>query len=204
MIHSLFDSRDQNRDYSNIDYPKENIKTMKKGVMVNGSEVFYGKGKKVPINYNKNISGMSYNRNIERITKTKTTKTKTTYNYSKVVHNNQIKYINREEKVVKEINNKNNTDLKPQKLSIDKEMEITFDDSQPSCFVTVRLYNGDIIKGQFNCNQKFGDVYSFIKRMSRNNNFVLLDGFPPKPLREYGKTISELGIENAVLTQRIN
>ena len=39
MIHSLFDSRDQNRDYSNIDYPKENIKTMKKGVMVNGSEV---------------------------------------------------------------------------------------------------------------------------------------------------------------------
>ena len=45
MIHSLFDNQDQNKNYSNIQYPKnpkENLVNMKKGVMVNGSEVFYG------------------------------------------------------------------------------------------------------------------------------------------------------------------
>ena len=33
-------------------------------------------------------------------------------------------------------------------------------------------------------------------------NFVLLDGFPPKPLLDFDKTIEELGIENSILTQK--
>ena len=82
--------------------------------------------------------------------------------------------------------------------------EFTFYDANSKQPYSTSRYNGDIIKAKFNCCEKFGVVYSFAKKMSKNNNFVLLDGFPPKPLREYGKTITELGIENAVLTQRIN
>ena len=78
------------------------------------------------------------------------------------------------------------------------------DDTQPRCFISIRLYKGDIIKGEFNCNQKFGDVYSLVKKISKNNNFILLEGFPPRPLIEYGKTIAELRLENSMLTQRIN
>jgi hypothetical protein len=200
MIHSLFDSQVQNQNIdSNIQYPREDIQNMRKGVMVNGSEVYYGKGKKVPTNYNKNRTNIKYNKTIQ-----KTREIKTSYTYNKIVHNNQIKYINKEENKIKEIK-KDNTDIKSQKVSIDKKMELTYDDSKPSCYVSIRLYNGDIIKAKFNCCAKFGDVYSFVKKWSNyNNNFVLLDGFPPRPLKEYGKTIAELGIENAVLTQRIN
>ncbi len=200
MIHSLFSCQDQNKD-TNIQYPKENIQNMRKGVMVNGSEVYYGKGKKVPIstNYNKNRPNIKYNETCQ-----KTKKTKSTYNFNTIVHNNQIKYINKEDKKIKETIKKDNIDVKTKKVSNDTKMEFSYDVTKPTCFVSVRLYNGDIIKAKFNCCEKFGVVYSFAKKMSKNDNFVLLDGFPPKPLREYGKTITELGIENAVLTQRIN
>ena len=57
MYHTLSDYQDQNRNYSNqnkfnSNYNNTNIKngnlnSMKKGTMVNGSEVYYGKGKKI-------------------------------------------------------------------------------------------------------------------------------------------------------------
>ena len=200
MIHSLFgnEGQDQNKP-PNKQYPQENLVNMRKGVMVNGSEVYYGKGRKVDIKNKKN-----------KITTTTTTTTKITKKYEtskKIVstnnsnaikHYQQISYIGKEDN-----NNPMISKQKKEKLFIDKEIEFNFDNSQPSCFISVRLYNGDIIKGEFNCNQKIGDIYSFVRRVSRNNNFILLEGFPPKPLVEYNKTIEELGLQNSVLTQRI-
>ena len=55
MIHSLFNSKDQNKD-SNIQSQKENLINMRKGVMINGSEVYYGKGRKIEVKQNKNKS----------------------------------------------------------------------------------------------------------------------------------------------------
>ena len=197
MIHSLFEieGQDQNRP-PNKQYPKENnLVNMRKGVMINGSEVYYGKGRKVDIKNknNKTTTTTKINRKYE------TTHKKVATNISNTIkHYQQISYIGKED---------NNIRIKPkeknEKLSIDKEIEFNIDDSQPSCFINVRLYKGDIIKGEFNCSQKIGDIYSYVRRISRNNNFLLLDGFPPKPLIDYNKTIEELGIQNSVLTQRI-
>ena len=196
MIHSLFGNQgqDQNRP-PNKQYPQENLVNMRKGVMVNGSEVYYGKGRKVDIK-NKNIKIST----TTKITKKYETSKKivSTNNSNTIKHYQQISYIGKEDN-----NNPMISKEKKEKLSIDKEIEFNFDDSQPSCFISVRLYNGDIIKGEFNCSQKAGDIYSFVRRVSRNNNFILLEGFPPKPLIEYNKTIEELGLQNSVLTQRI-
>ena len=195
MIHSLFSNpeQDQNRT-PNKQYPKENLVNMRKGVMVNGSEVFYGKGRKVDIkNKNNKINTTTIKRKYET-----SKKIISTNNSNTIKHYQQISYIGKEDNkpmIQKE---------KKENLCIDKEIEFNVDDSQPSCFISVRLYRGDIIKGEFNCNQKIGDIYSFVRRISRNNNFILLEGFPPKPLIEYNKTIEELGLQNSVFTQRIN
>ena len=42
-----------------------------------------------------------------------------------------------------------------------------------------------------------------MQTISGSNNFHLLDGFPPKPLRDYDKKIGDLNIENSILTQKI-
>ena len=196
MIHSLFGNQgqDQNRP-PNKQYPQENLVNMRKGVMVNGSEVYYGKGRKVDIK-NKNIKISTTTKITKKYEKSK--KIVSTNNSNTIKHYQQISYIGKEDN-----NNPMISKEKKEKLSIDKEIEFNFDDSQPSCFISVRLYNGDIIKGEFNCSQKTGDIYSFVRRVSRNNNFILLEGFPPKPLIEYNKTIEELGLQNSVLTQRI-
>jgi hypothetical protein len=200
MIHSLFDSQDQNKNYSNIQYqkyPKENLVNMKKGVMVNGSEVFYGKGKKVDVKYNKNkFNGNPHNSHKINITNS----TNQIQKYEQITYT-----VKEEKKIIKTVNHGKPTEIqKNEKVSEEKEMEFKIDDTQPRCFVSIRLYKGDIIKAEFNSSQKFGDVYALVKKISRNNNFILLEGFPPRPLIEYGKTIKELGLENSMLTQRIN
>ena len=177
---------------------------MKKGVMINGSEVYYGKGKKIDLKNNNNRINTKFNGQYHNSNKT------TSYNQvNQIKKYEQITYTVKEEKKIikKTVNNGEPIESKKvEKICGEKEIEeveFKIDNTQPRCFVSVRLIKGDIIKGEFNCNQKFGDVYSLVKKISRNNNFVLLDGFPPKPLIEYGKTISELGLENSILTQRI-
>ena len=199
MIHSLFNSEDQNKD-SNIQSQKENLINMRKGVMINGSEVYYGKGRKIDVKPNKNKINQKNYQNIQ-----KSNKIKANNNYNQIKHYEQISYIGKEEKKSNYLAKHEKPTIKEKsiELSIDKKIELTFDDKQPSCYISIRLFKGDIIKGKFNNNGKLKDVYSFVKRFS-HNYFTLLGGFPPKPLIEYDKTISELGLENSVLIQRIN
>ena len=96
MIHSLFSIQDQNKD-TNIQYPRENIQNIRKGVMVNGSVVYYGNGKKFLLVII--IIKIDFTLNITKHTNKQ--KTKYTYNFHTIVHNNQIKYINKEEKKLK-------------------------------------------------------------------------------------------------------
>ena len=89
-------------------------------------------------------------------------------------------------------------------LNIHKEVKNKIDAGKPVCTVSVRLFNGEIVKGNFNYTQKLRDLYYFIKKTSGSTDFYLLDGFPPQPLKDYNKTIGELKLENTILTQKIN
>ena len=198
MYHTLSDYRDQNR---NINQPiqskiipnnKSNLTSMKKGTMVNGSEVYYGKGIKVdPSKHKSNKANVD--NNAKRINKKIMNN-----NINKIRHNKSIQYVSEEEKVI------NRTVVVNKR--VEKFDENVVDLNKPHCFISVRMYNGTVIRTEFNTDKKLRDVYSFVKKMEKNNiiDFILLDGFPPKPITEFDKTIKELGIENSMLTQKKN
>ena len=89
-------------------------------------------------------------------------------------------------------------------LVVKKNVKNFFDKSKPICTINIRLFNGEIIKERFNRKQILTDIYLFVGKVTGSNDFVLLDGFPPKTLTEYDKTIEDLKLENALLTQKIN
>ena len=90
-----------------------------------------------------------------------------------------------------------------QGLHVDKGVETGADKSKPMCTINIRLFNGEIIKSEFNYSQTLREIYYYVQKISGSNNFALLDGFPPKKLRDYDKTIEYLKLENTTLTQKI-
>lgn len=91
-----------------------------------------------------------------------------------------------------------------EEFHVDKNLKNFVDYLSPICIINIRLFNGEIIKEQFNYNQTLRDIYIYVRRISGSNKFILLDGFPPKPLYNLGMTIGELKLQNSVLTQKIN
>ena len=88
-------------------------------------------------------------------------------------------------------------------LHVDKNIKNFVDIYQPICNVSIRLFNGEVVKAQFNYSQTLRDIYLYVRRISGCIKFHLLDGFPPKLLRDYDRTIYELNINNSLLTQKI-
>ena len=91
-----------------------------------------------------------------------------------------------------------------QGLYVNKNASSNVDRTKPTCKVNIRLFNGEVVSEDFNLSQTLQDVINFVRRKSGSNNFSLLDGFPPRPLTNYYKTIQELHLEGSLLTQRIN
>ena len=87
---------------------------------------------------------------------------------------------------------------------MDKSATSNVDRSRPTCKVNIRLFNGEVVSEDFNLDQTLQDVINFVRKKSGSNNFSLLDGFPPRPITAYNKTIKELHLERSLLTQRIN
>jgi len=203
MIHSLFgNSQNENKDF-NIQKPKENINGMKKGVMVNGSEVYYSMGRKGVnnYNYNKNKSTRS-NGNYPRANKMKSYNTT-----NQIISNKQINFIGKEENTFNSSKYGKTDEIQTHKVKVEKKVEdkvvYYIDPSQPTTSLSIRLYNGDVVSGTFNSSQKLRDIYLYVKEISHRINFDLLEGFPPKPLKDYTKTILELELENSMLTQKV-
>lgn len=89
-------------------------------------------------------------------------------------------------------------------LNVNKDVKNIVDIYRPVCKISIRLFNGEIIKADFNYTQTLRDIYFYVGKISGSNNFTLLDGFPPRTLTAYNRTIGELKIENSILTQKIN
>ena len=88
-------------------------------------------------------------------------------------------------------------------LHVNKSLKNIVDIYQPVCNVSIRLFNGEVVKAQFNYSQTLRDIYLYVRRISGSVKFHLLDGFPPKLLRDYDRTIYELRLQNSLLTQKI-
>ena len=89
-------------------------------------------------------------------------------------------------------------------LNVQTDLKHSINVFKPVCSINIRLFNGEIVKGDFNYTNTLRDVYFYVSKISGSNNFHLLDGFPPKALRDYDKTIGQLKLENTTLTQKLN
>lgn len=89
-------------------------------------------------------------------------------------------------------------------LNVNKEIKNYVDKFKPICPIDIRLFNGEILKCNFNYTQTLRDIYYHVINISGSNNFTLLEGFPPRPLIDYDKTIGQLKLGNTILTQRLN
>ena len=89
-------------------------------------------------------------------------------------------------------------------LHVNKDLKNIVNKNLPTCSINIRLFNGEVVKSDFNLNQTLRQIYYYVQNISGSRNFYLLEGFPPKPLREYMRTIQELKLENTILTQKIN
>ena len=83
-------------------------------------------------------------------------------------------------------------------LHVNKNASSNVDRSKPTCKVNIRLFNGEVVSEDFNLSQTLQDVINFVKKKSGSNNFSLLDGFPPRPLTSYNKSIQELHLEGSL------
>ena len=93
--------------------------------------------------------------------------------------------------------------INTQGLHVNKDIKNIVDEYSPICTFSIRLFNGEIVKCEFNYTQTLRDIYYYVQKISGSKNFHLLDGFPPKPLREYNKCIGELHLDKTILTQKI-
>jgi UBX domain-containing protein 1 len=91
-----------------------------------------------------------------------------------------------------------------QGLHVDESVSTIVDKSKPTCKINIRLFDGEIACEEFNLCQTLQDVINFVEKKSGSKKFSLLDGFPPRPLSEFNKTIQELHLEGSLLTQKIN
>ena len=89
-------------------------------------------------------------------------------------------------------------------LKVNKDFKNKVDKSLPTCNFNIRLFDGEIIKSEFNLNQTLKDIYVYVSQLSGSTNFMLLEGFPPKPLKQLNQKIKDLKLDNTTLTQKIH
>lgn len=90
-----------------------------------------------------------------------------------------------------------------QDLKVDKNVTSKVDRRKPICKINIRLFNGEVVCEDFNLTQTVQDIKNFVSKKSGSEKFILLEGFPPKPLEDVNKTIKELNLAGSTLTQRI-
>ena len=82
--------------------------------------------------------------------------------------------------------------------------EWTVDESHPTTSVQLRLSDGSRVVAKFNLTHTVQDILRFIAtvRPGMAVSTLQLAGFPPKQLNDMAKTISEEGLQNAVVIVR--
>lgn len=87
-------------------------------------------------------------------------------------------------------------------FQVNKSVRNYIDLLKPIFTINIILFDGTIIKDEFNSNQMVRDIYLYVRRMTGFNNFELLEG--TKPINDFEKSIGELKLDNVLLTQKIN
>ena len=71
--------------------------------------------------------------------------------------------------------------INTQGLHVNKDVKNIVDEFSPICTFSIRLFNGEIVKCEFNYTQTLRDIYYYVQKISGSKNFHLLDGFNQNP-----------------------
>ena len=89
-------------------------------------------------------------------------------------------------------------------LEVNKNVTFSVDKNQPTTTISFRLHNGESVQQEFNLNHTVGDIKNFVTKVAPvNGDFNIVEGFPPKPLSDMSKTITEAKLQNCMCTQRL-
>jgi Golgi nucleoside diphosphatase len=89
-------------------------------------------------------------------------------------------------------------------LKVNKKAIFKIDKNKPICKINIRLFNGEVICKEFNLTNTLKDIFNYVEKVSGSKNFSLLEGFPPKIIKQFDKSIEELKLQESTLTQKIN
>ena len=89
-------------------------------------------------------------------------------------------------------------------LKVNKKAIFKIDKNKPLCKINIRLFNGEVICKEFNLTNTLKDIFNYVEKVSGSKNFSLLEGFPPKIIKQFDKSIEELKLQESTLTQKIN
>ena len=89
-------------------------------------------------------------------------------------------------------------------LKVNKKAIFKIDKNKPLCKINIRLFNGEVICKEFNLNNTLKDIFNYVEKVSGSKNFSLLEGFPPKIIKQFDKSIEQLKLQESTLTQKIN
>lgn len=99
----------------------------------------------------------------------------------------------------------NLSNIQSKGLSINKDVEFYVDKDKPTCKINIRLYNGEMITQEFNLDQKLDDIIAYLSQVAPvSGSFKLVEGFPPKALTDYDKSIDQMKLQGSVITQTLN
>lgn len=78
------------------------------------------------------------------------------------------------------------------------------DESKPKTNLQIRFHNGERATMTVNMTHTVQDIHGFVMSAAPiEGEYVLISGFPPKPLDDPSKTIEQAGLKNAAITQKI-
>jgi UBX domain-containing protein 1 len=78
------------------------------------------------------------------------------------------------------------------------------DESAPSTTIQIRFHNGERASLTVNLSHTVADIHAYVMCAAPvAGDYVLVSGFPPKPLTDSSKTIEEAGLKSAAITQKI-
>lgn len=84
--------------------------------------------------------------------------------------------------------------------------EYALNENDPKTTLQVVLHNRKKVRCVFNHSATVGQLYQHVMHISGNTdgNFVLLEGYPPKPLKDTAPTLKEAGLVGTSVQQKLN
>ena len=79
-----------------------------------------------------------------------------------------------------------------------------FQSLQETTKIQIRFHNGERVAQVFNVDQRVSDIHTYVMTAAPvDGSYVLVSGFPPKPLSDPNVSIKEAGLKGAQITQKL-